>query len=256
MPALVCFTMDNLGDAADLQRGIIQSPRKPGERPAFEVGFPALLDLYQRFNIRITHFVEGWSAEQYPEEINRVLSLGHEVGMHGWQHELWSDLGHDQVSELAQRATNAIARVGGVSPTSFRAPGGHRTEACTDILEALGYLIDASLSPSRQDGGPVRQLSGNLWTAPYTWQGVDATHWLWQKESNEQAESLWKANLEQHAADDSHMIFIWHPHIMGIDPGRLAVGERILQFVSDSPDYRIVTLPELVTHYQQQDNAT
>lgn len=250
MTALVCFTMDNLGDAADLHRGVIQAPRPPGQRPAFEQGYPALLDMFTRFGISITHFVEGWSAETYPEEIERVLSLGHSVGMHGWQHENWAELGEGRAAELAEQATDAIRRAGGVAPAAFRAPGGSRTVSSTEVLCRLGYTIDSSLSPTRQDGGPVRKLAGELWTAPYTWGGVDATHWLWQKQSNEETQKYWQNTLNQYAQKDGHMIFIWHPHVMGIDKDRLAVGEAILDFVCNNDDFRPVTLPELVDHYR------
>lgn len=251
MPARICFTMDNLGDAADLHRGVIQQPRQPGERPAFEQGYPALLTLYQRYGIPITHFVEGWSAEAYPEEIERVLTLGHQVGMHGWQHENWAEQSEDLLVELATRATQAITRAGGVAPIAFRAPGGARTEGTTRILSELGYSIDSSLSPTREDGGPVHQLSPSLWTAPYSWQGVDASHWLWQDTAPAQVEQYWKKALLSCAEEDSHLIFIWHPHVMGIDAERLAVGEKILQFVTQRDDMIVVSLPELVAHYQQ-----
>lgn len=247
--------MDNLGDAADLHRGVIEQPRRPGERPAFEQGYPALLKLYQRYSIPITHFVEGWSADAYPEEIERVLSMGHQVGMHGWQHENWAEQSEDRLEELAVRATESITRAGGVAPTAFRAPGGARTEGTTRILTTLGYRIDSSLSPANEDGGPVRPLSDTLWTAPYSWQGVDATHWLWQQCDHERVEQLWKQALVDCAGRNSHMIFIWHPHVMGIDPERLAVGEKILQFVLERDDMTAVTLPELVAHYQHSSGS-
>lgn len=122
MTAQVCFTMDNLGDAADLGRGVISQPRPPGERPALEQGFPALLDLYRRFNITITHFLEGWAAETYPEYIAMDLKDGHRLGMHGWQHELWSSLEYNKAQDIASMATEAI-RKNGVEPKAFRAPG-------------------------------------------------------------------------------------------------------------------------------------
>src|SRR5687768_16697332 len=107
MSVLVCFTMDNLGDAADLGRGVIQQPRKPGERPALERGFPAMLDLFDQFGIRITHFLEGWNGEQHPEAIQELLGRGHQLGMHGWQHENWASLHDAQARELAEKATAA-----------------------------------------------------------------------------------------------------------------------------------------------------
>lgn len=249
MTAHVCFTMDNLGDAADLGRGVISEPRKPGERPALEQGFPALLDLYRRFGVTVTHFIEGWSADAYPDYIEKDLADGHSLGMHGWQHELWSSLDYERALDIASRATEAITRAG-TRPRAFRAPGGKRTRFTSEILTQLGYTIDSSLCPSGQDGGEVSRLGRTLWSAPYEWVGVDASHWLWQKKANEEVALDWRGALEESARIGKYMLFIWHPHVMGIDPGRLAVGTEILEFVTGSPDFDIVTLETLVDLYR------
>ena len=75
--------MVNLGDTSGLVRGVISELWKPGERPALEQGFPALLDLYRRFEISITHFIEGWSAEAYSDCIEKILADDHQLGMQG-----------------------------------------------------------------------------------------------------------------------------------------------------------------------------
>src|SRR5687768_2486499 len=105
MPALISFTIDNLGDAADLHRNIIQTPRPSGSNPALEQGYPALLDIFACCNIAATCFVEGWSARQYPDYLRHIDGLGHQIGMHGWQHEKWATLTEAEVTELSIRAT-------------------------------------------------------------------------------------------------------------------------------------------------------
>jgi peptidoglycan/xylan/chitin deacetylase (PgdA/CDA1 family) len=245
MTAKVCFTMDNLGDAADLGRGVITQPRQPGERPALDLGFPALLDLYRRFNITITYFVEGWSAQAYPDLIEQILAEGHNLGMHGWQHELWSTLDYESALDIATRATLAIEK-SGARPKAFRAPGGIRTRFTSEIISSLGYTIDSSLCPSGQDGGEVCQLTKNLWSVPWEWVGVDASHWLWQKKNNDQVEMDWRKALDTAAEKNAYMLFIWHPHVMGIKPDRVAIGEKILEYVSGNDKFEIVSLEKLV----------
>lgn len=243
--------MDNLGDAADLGRGVINEPRPPGERPALEKGFPALLDLYSRFNIKITHFVEGWSAEAYPDYIAMNLEKGHSLGMHGWQHELWSSLEYNQAMDIASRATEAIAGAG-AQPKAFRAPGGKRTRFTSEIITNLGYTIDSSLCPSGQDGGEICQLTKTLWSAPWEWVGVDASHWLWQKKANEVVLQDWRQTLDNCADNNRYMLFIWHPHVMGIDKERLAVGEQILEYVCNSDRFVIATIDQLASLYRNK----
>ncbi|RDJ92920.1 hypothetical protein B4Q13_25495, partial [Lacticaseibacillus rhamnosus] len=79
-----------------------------------EQGNPALLNLFARYEIPLTCFIEGWSAGQYPDYVERVLDSGHEVGMHGWTHERWAELpdadhvqGISRVRELLKTKTAA-----------------------------------------------------------------------------------------------------------------------------------------------------
>lgn len=241
MPVLVSFTMDNLGDAADLYRGVIKAPRPTGSNPPLEQGYPALLDLFARFEVPLTCFVEGWSARQYPAYIERVLKLGHDIGMHGWTHEHWAELPNDAVLELATRATDAIRQATGRTPHAFRAPGGKSTPYTSEVLTALGYTIDASYTDSHRPA----PLSVTLTSLPYPWSGVDATHWLWNSRSGMDTERRWRAALDEAAATQTPYVFIWHPHVMGIDRERLECGARILQFVRSDPRFEVVSLQEL-----------
>ena len=241
MPSLVSFTMDNLGDAADLYRGVITAPRPAGSNPPLEQGYPALLELFARYEIPLTCFIEGWSARQYPEYIERVLDLGHDVGMHGWTHERWAELPDAQVLELATRATDTIRQATGTAPRAFRAPGGKSTSYTNTVLAELGYTIDASYTDSHQP----RQLGPTLTSLPYQWSGVDATHWLWNSRSGAETERRWRAALDEAAATHTPFVFIWHPHVMGIDAMRLDAGARTLQFVREDPRFEIVSLQTL-----------
>jgi peptidoglycan/xylan/chitin deacetylase (PgdA/CDA1 family) len=246
MPARVIFTMDNLGDAADLYRGNISEPRQPGANPAFDRGYPALLELYARNGIPITYFVEGWSARQYPREIERILSHpGNEIGMHGWTHERWAELHDDEITALTIRATETIAEVSGQRPEIFRAPGGASTTHTRQLLQDLGYLIDASLT----DRGAIAVNAQGFACLPYQWVGVDATHWLWNQRPCDEVEDIWKRALLDAARKDEHIVFIWHPHVMGINPEALALGEKFINYVqSDPQQFRIMTLRQLREH--------
>jgi peptidoglycan/xylan/chitin deacetylase (PgdA/CDA1 family) len=248
MTARVCFTMDNLSDAADLGRGLIDKPRAPGERPHLEVGFPALLDLYADFGLSITHFIEGWNGEYHADLLQDILKRGHRIGMHGWVHEPWSTLDPDKERELAQRATEALEVATGVRPRAFRAPGGKRTAQTAGILTELGYRIDAS--ESGKEDLQITALSDSLWNIPYRRVCVDATHWLWDDKAVDAVEKLWMQQLETAARQDEYVIFVWHPHVMGVNPDQLELGRKILQITSSQQEFRILTLEALLKEHQ------
>lgn len=241
MPTLVSITIDNLGDAADLHRGVIAAPRLAGSNPALEQGYPALLDLCARYEIPLTCFVEGWSASRYPVLLERVQRLGHEIGMHGWQHERWATLPAEATEDLAHQATSAIQAALGQPPLAFRAPGGPSTPFARQILARLGYDIDAS----HAEFGLPTELEPGLVGIPYAWAGVDATHWLWNKLTDLQVEALWRKELELADRHQRPFVFIWHPHVMGISADRLATGERMLRWLREDARFHLVPLRAL-----------
>jgi peptidoglycan/xylan/chitin deacetylase (PgdA/CDA1 family) len=243
MPTLVSFTIDNLGDAADLQRGKITAPRPAGSNQALEQGYPALLELLASNGINATCFVEGWSVRQYPRQVQQLLGLGHQLGMHGWQHEEWAQLSNAEITELATRATDNFVATTGTAPLAFRAPGGKSTPFTNIVLAKLGYQIDASFTES----GVISQLEPELVSIPFEWSGVDATHWLWNSSTHAEVDKLWQTALHEAVKFDSHFVFIWHPHIMGIDAQRLATGARIIRYIRNNPQFRIVPLDQMAS---------
>ena len=181
----------------------------------------ALREVVERHGVSSTFFVTGERAAEDPEGVRALHDAGHEVGMHGWAHEQWSELDRDTERELALRATGAIADAIGEQPRGFRAPGGARSDATTDILGSLGYTYDASLGDRMQ---PAR-LSAEIVNVPFVWPGVDG-YWYLRDEPENPAtvEAAWRKAL----GADSLFLTICHPEITGIDEGRLAALDAIV----------------------------
>jgi len=121
---------------------------------------------------------------------------------------------------------------------AFRAPGGLNTSFTQQLLPGLGYQIDASFSESNK----LKLLGSSLLSIPYQWSGVDATHWLWNKRSPSEVEALWQEDLLEAAENNGHFVFIWHPHIMGLNPSWVATGERIIRFIQQNNQFQIASL--------------
>src|SRR5690606_15153727 len=151
--------------------------------------------------VRVTHFVEGWNGEAHAREVRELAARGHALGMHGWQHERWSELPEARARDLAARATDALERAAGVRPRAFRAPGGARGRFTPAILRDLGYALDAS-RPEPGEAAAIRLLAPGLWTVPYEWELVDASHWLWERRACSQVEERWRSALERAARED------------------------------------------------------
>src|SRR5918998_2344086 len=80
--AAVTVTFDNLGEAADLERGLWPESEPLGRHFSVRRTLPQILDLLDELGLRATFFVEGLNADLYPEALLEIFNSGHELGYH------------------------------------------------------------------------------------------------------------------------------------------------------------------------------
>ncbi|KAK7749551.1 hypothetical protein SLS53_000127 [Cytospora paraplurivora] len=170
----ISFTMDNLGEAQDVNKGLWPSDKPVGQHPSVLSTLPRILDLLDRHNgTKATYFAESWSLDVYPDAVAELQRRGHEVAWHGYQHETWHQLsgggGEEEEDEEAlnfERSFAAAARRG-VEYEGFRPPGGElngdRTYA---LLKGHGVRYVSPLGAFGIERGVV--------VLPFLWETVDA----------------------------------------------------------------------------------
>jgi len=81
-------------------------------------------------------------ARSAPGLINRLISEGHEVGLHGWDHVYWHDrvrfLNPERTRRELVRAAELFREITGFAPASFAAPGWQISQAALMALVELG----------------------------------------------------------------------------------------------------------------------
>lgn len=179
----------------------------------------------ERHGVRSTFFLEGEHGRDRPAAVADLVARGHELGMHGWAHEPWSQLPPAEEDDLAERATETLAQAAGVRPAGFRAPGGSRTDHTPAVLERLGYRYDASLG----DGMRLGRLAPDLAQVPFVWPGVDGFHYLRDEPADPaDVERAWLASLDKAAAGGGLFLLICHAPITAVDDRRLAALEAVV----------------------------
>ena len=109
------------------------------------VGVPRILDILKRNDIRASFFVPAVSASLHPDEQRRVIAEGHEIGLHGWIHELNSVLPEEVERDLHFRSADRIEAITGVRPVGMRTPSWDFSPATLKIQRELGLIYDSSL---------------------------------------------------------------------------------------------------------------
>jgi polysaccharide deacetylase family protein (PEP-CTERM system associated) len=113
-----------------------------------------LLDLFAEHDVRATFFVLGWIAERCPGLVREIASGGHEIGCHGYSHELIYRQTPRVFREETVRAKACLEDQTQQPVLGYRAASysivGRTLWAIATLIE-LGFTYDSSIVPVRHD---------------------------------------------------------------------------------------------------------
>ena len=119
-----------------------------------------ILNFLLNNKLSATFFVLGWIAQKYPEVIQRIDSLGFEIGSHTHMHQLMYEQSKDEITNDLKRSIQTIEDIIGKKIKAFRAPGfsiNEKNKWAFDILCENGITHDCSVFPAnRAHGGMPR----------------------------------------------------------------------------------------------------
>ena len=138
-----------------------------------------ILSLLNKQNVKATFFVLGWVAERHPNLVKRIAHDGHEIGSHGYAHELITAQTPNLFREDIRRAKAVLEDILGAPVLGYRAPTftiTAETSWALPILVEEGYGYDSSIFPIVHDryGMPgaiatcheIATSAGPLWEIP------------------------------------------------------------------------------------------
>ena len=104
---------------------------------------PAVLDLFDRHDVKATFFVKGELAERYPDAAQEILRRGHSLANHSHTHpagSFWCSL-PGRVAQEIDGCNRAITSIAGKPPRWFRAPVGMKNPAVHPTLARRGMRL-------------------------------------------------------------------------------------------------------------------
>jgi polysaccharide deacetylase family protein (PEP-CTERM system associated) len=113
-----------------------------------------LLDLFAEQDVRATFFVLGWVAERCPGLVREIARRGHEIGCHGYSHELVYRQSSAVFSEETKRAKACLEDQAQSPVLGYRAASYSIVQQslwAIEILVQLGFAYDSSIVPVRHD---------------------------------------------------------------------------------------------------------
>ena len=121
-----------------------------------------LLEILAEHDTRATCFFLGWVAERFPHLVRAAADAGHEIGSHGYSHQLVFDLTESEFFDDVRKTRSILEDISGRSVIGYRAPGFSMvkdTPWAFESLAAAGYLYDTSIFPGTRGHGGLPEAA-------------------------------------------------------------------------------------------------
>ncbi|MDO1583512.1 polysaccharide deacetylase family protein [Rhizobium oryzicola] len=208
------------------------------------MGVPRILQTLKAAGVPATFFVPAVAALLHPEEQKRVIAEGHEIGLHGWIHEVNTQVPPDKERELHFRAADTLEKITGIRPVGMRTPSWDFSPVTLQIERELGLLYDSSLMA---DDDPYEILEDGEATGvvelPVEWIRDDAVYFNMNRFTAHRPYTpppavldIFKREFDRAYQEGGLFLLTMHPHVTGYRS-------------------RIFILEELIRHIQSHDGV-
>lgn len=222
-------------------------------------GLPRIREVLDRFGAKASFFVPGVVAELYPDEQKSLVDDGHEIGLHGWIHEINTQVSPEQELDLIQRAAETLEHVTGVRPVGMRTPSWDYSPTTLSIAEKLGLVYDSSLFA---DDDPYEIVHNGRATGivelPVEWIRDDAPYFMMNQFGAQRPYTapsdvldIFLREFEGAYAEGGLFLLTMHPHVTGYR-SRIFILEELLQRITEKGNCWVATHADIARYCAQQ----
>lgn len=222
-------------------------------------GIPRIRQVLDRHEVKATFFVPAVAALLHPDEQRALAQDGHEIGLHGWIHELNTTLDAATERELMMRAADTLERVSGQRPVGMRTPSWDYSPATLSIAREMGLLYDSSLFSDDdpyeilQDGQPTGMVE-----LPVEWIRDDAVYFTMNRFGAQRPYTppadvldIFLREFEGAYAEGGMFLLTMHPHVTGYR-SRIFIIEQLLERIVAKDDCWIATHAQIAAYCAEQ----
>ena len=249
----VALSFDSDHETNELRDGGKSIGRMSWGQYGNRVGVPRILKLLEKYGVPATFYVPAVTALLYPDEQRRVIAEGHEIGIHGWIHELNSVLPAEAERELLMRSADTLEKVSGVRPVGIRTPSWDFSPSTLAIEKEMGLLYDSSLMADEDcyelllDGEPTGVVE-----LPVEWVRDDAVYFMMHRFQSlrphtppREVLDIFMREFDMAYAEGGICQLTMHPHIIGYR-SRIFIVEEIIRHAQAKGDVWFATHREVV----------
>ena len=251
----VALSFDSDHETNELRDGGTSIGRMSWGQYGNRVGIPRILSTLSKADLRATFFVPAVTALLHPDEQRRVIAEGHEIGLHGWIHEVNSSLPEADERELHLRAADTIERITGVRAVGMRTPSWDFSPATLAIERELGLIYDSSLMA---DDDPYELVERGVPTGivelPVEWIRDDAVYFnmvrfqaLRPYTPPPAVLDIFRREFDRAYEEGGLFLLTMHPHVTGYR-SRIFILEELIAHMKSRPGVWFGTHAEVARH--------
>lgn len=253
--AAVALSFDSDHESIFLRQGEVSPGKLSQGHYGARVAVPRIQRLLDKYGIKVTFFVPAVIAQLYPEQQRELVAAGHEIGIHGWIHEVNSELPPDDERDLQMRSADVLADITGVQPVGIRTPSWEFSPVTLQITREMGLLYDSSLMA---DDEPYEILDNGEPTGivelPVEWIRDDAVYFNMNRFSALRPYTpptavfdIFKREFDGAYEEGGLFLLTNHPHEIG-HRSRIWIVEELIRHIQGHDDVWFATHAEIARY--------
>lgn len=240
----VALSFDFDAETLYLRSGVVTpQPLSRGEYGA-RVAVPRILGLLEKNRIPASFFIPGVVGELHPDAVDAILAspLKHEIGVHGWVHEVLSSLKPEEERELTKRAFDFWTKRLGHKPAGIRCPSWDFTNETLSLIRQYGFLYDSSLMGDDRpyeivaDAQPTGIVELPVeWTLDdYAYLSYDRPTYAYFRMADSDVFEIYKEEFDKAYEEGTLFLLTMHPQITG-HRSHITILERLIAYMKTKP---------------------
>ena len=258
----VALSFDSDHETNELRDGGNSIGRMSWGQYGHRVGVPRIRRVLERAGVKASFFVPAVAALLYPDEQRALVAEGHEIGLHGWIHEVNSALPAAVERELHLRAADALETITGRRPVGMRTPSWDFSPATLTIQRELGLIYDSSLMA---DDDPYELIENGEPTGivelPVEWIRDDAPYFNMQRFQALRPYTpppavldIFRREFDGAHAEGGLFLLTMHPHVTGYR-SRIFILEELIAHMQAKGDVWFATHEQVARWCLEQAGA-
>ena len=254
----VALSFDSDHETNELRDGGESIGRMSQGQYGNRMGIPRILKTLADNDIKATFFVPAVVGLLYPDEQRRVVAEGHEIGLHGWIHELNTKVPPQDERDLHFRAADTLEKITGVRPVGMRTPSWDFSQVTLKIQRELGLLYDSSLMADDdpyeivEDGEPT-----GIVELPVEWIRDDAVYFNMNRFTALRPYmppsgvlEVFRREFDRAYEEGGLFLLTMHPHVIGYR-SRISVLEELIRHIRGHDDVWFASHADIAAYVAQ-----